>query len=218
MSAHGIRRYNTKKVVNRGGRDTPSHDAIEVLGANVGDFLNCEKLFDTCAFEGDGVNHSGECLLDVRCATDGGAAYDEARCCGISMSNTFGVDGGFASGSVNDCYLSKETLSRRASRPRRRNRRRVTPTRRCDQLPRACSPREPDVALGPGMTALLKAVMLPATADTPFASTVPLRGWRWLRRRGKPRALKAEAPLRVRAAATAVEDLRVLKADGRLFV
>ena len=31
----------------------------------------------------------------------------------------------------------------------------------------------PDVALGPGMTALLKAVMLPATADTPFASPTP---------------------------------------------
>ena len=44
MSAHGIRRYSAKKVVNRGGRDTPSHNAIEVLGANVGNSLNCEKL------------------------------------------------------------------------------------------------------------------------------------------------------------------------------
>ena len=111
MSAHGIRRYSAKKVVNHGGRDTPSHNAIEVLGANVGNSLNCEKLFDACAFEGDGVNHGGECLLDVRCATNGGAAYDEARCCGISMSNTFSVDGGFASGSINDCFRLLQGLS-----------------------------------------------------------------------------------------------------------
>ena len=111
MSAHGIRQYNAKKVVNRGGRDTPSHNAIEVLGANIGNSLNCEELFDTCAFEGNGVNHGSECLLDIRCATDGGAAYDLARCCGISMSNTFGVDGGFASRSINDCFRLLQGLS-----------------------------------------------------------------------------------------------------------
>ena len=71
----------------------------------------CKDLFNTCAFEGDGVNHGSECLLDVRCATDGGAAYDEARYCGISVCNTFGVDGGFASGSINDCFRLLQGLS-----------------------------------------------------------------------------------------------------------
>ena len=44
--------------------------------------------------------------------------------------------------STGERNLNKETLSRQASRPRRRYRRRVTPTRRCDQSPGACSPRE----------------------------------------------------------------------------